>query len=73
MDGIRELLADICLVGAAVFSVAWVVFVNRGRLAQAGADAGSKLARAQELGITIWDESDLNRLIENAGNVDETK
>ena len=40
MDGIREFLTDICLVGAAVFSVAWVVLVNRGRLAQAGADAG---------------------------------
>ena len=35
MDGIRDLLTDICLVGAAVFSVAWVVLVNRGRLAQA--------------------------------------
>ena len=39
----------------------------------AGADAGSKLSRAQELGITIWDESDLERVINNAGNVDETK
>lgn len=37
----------------------------------AGADAGSKLARAQELGITIWDESDLERVIKNAGNVDD--
>ena len=35
MDGIREFLTDICLVGAAVSSVAWVVLVNRGRLAQA--------------------------------------
>ena len=39
----------------------------------AGSDAGSKLSRARELGITIWDESDLNRVIENTGNVDETK
>ncbi len=29
----------------------------------AGADAGSKLARAQELGITIWDENDFERAI----------
>lgn len=33
----------------------------------AGADAGSKLTKAQELGITIWDESDFERLIKNAG------
>lgn len=33
----------------------------------AGADAGSKLTKAQELGITIWDESDFERLIQNAG------
>ncbi|MBO4746315.1 MAG: NAD-dependent DNA ligase LigA [Alphaproteobacteria bacterium] len=33
----------------------------------AGADAGSKLTKAQELGITIWDESDLERVIKNAG------
>ncbi len=32
----------------------------------AGADAGSKLTKAQELGITIWDESDFERLIQNA-------
>lgn len=29
----------------------------------AGADAGSKLTRAQELGITIWDESDFESAI----------
>ena len=29
----------------------------------AGADAGSKLTRAQELGITIWDESDFENAI----------
>ena len=29
----------------------------------AGADAGSKLARAQELGITIWDENDFENAI----------
>ncbi|MBO7509088.1 MAG: NAD-dependent DNA ligase LigA [Alphaproteobacteria bacterium] len=33
----------------------------------AGADAGSKLARANELGITIWDESDLERVIKDSG------
>lgn len=31
----------------------------------AGADAGSKLARAQELGITIWGEEDFIRATEN--------
>ena len=31
----------------------------------AGADAGSKLTRAQELGITIWDESDFEKAINN--------
>lgn len=31
----------------------------------AGADAGSKLARAQELGVTIWGEEDFIRAIEN--------
>ena len=29
----------------------------------AGADAGSKLTRAEQLGITIWSESDLERVI----------
>ena len=31
----------------------------------AGADAGRKLTRAQELGITIWDESDFENAINN--------
>ena len=31
----------------------------------AGADAGSKLQKATELGITIWGESDLEKLIES--------
>ena len=45
VDGIRDLLTDICLVGAAVFSVAWVVLVNRGRLAQA-AEFVSRIPRS---------------------------
>ena len=39
----------------------------------AGSDAGSKLARANELGITIWDESELDRAISDAGLTDERK
>ena len=35
VDGIRDLLTDICLVGAAAFTVAWLVLVSRGRLARA--------------------------------------
>ena len=31
----------------------------------AGADAGSKLTKATELGITIWDENDFEKLIES--------
>lgn len=31
----------------------------------AGTDAGSKLARANELGITVWDEHDLEKLIDS--------
>lgn len=33
----------------------------------AGTDAGSKLKRATELGITIWGEDDFDRAIKNAG------
>ena len=33
-DGIRDLLTDICLVGAAATSVAWVLLINRGRMAR---------------------------------------
>ena len=36
----------------------------------AGAEAGSKLTRAQELGITIWDESEFERTIKNMGTTD---
>ena len=50
MDGIRDLLTDICLVGASVFSVAWVVLVNRGRLAQA-AEFVSRLPRS---GVAVF-------------------
>ena len=32
----------------------------------AGTDAGSKLARAQELGVTIWDQDDFENAIANA-------
>lgn len=39
----------------------------------AGADAGSKLTRAQELGITIWNESEFERAIKDAGIKDERK
>lgn len=39
----------------------------------AGTDAGSKLTRAQELGITIWDESEFERAIKNAGVTDGTR
>ena len=38
----------------------------------AGSDAGSKLSRAQELGITIWDESDMVRAIQTAGGANES-
>ena len=33
----------------------------------AGANAGSKLSKATEFGVTIWDESDLENLIKNSG------
>ncbi len=33
----------------------------------AGVDAGSKLTRAEQLGITIWSESDLERVINESG------
>jgi DNA ligase (NAD+) len=39
----------------------------------AGADAGSKLTRAQELGITIWDETEFERAIQDTGITDERK
>ena len=50
VDGIREFLAGFCLVGAAVFSVAWVVLVNRGRLAQA-AEFVSRIPRS---GVAVF-------------------
>lgn len=31
----------------------------------AGADAGSKLTKAREIGITVWDESDFEKLIQS--------
>ena len=45
VDGIRDLLTDICLVGAAATSVAWVVLINRGRMARA-ADRIAKTSRS---------------------------
>ena len=45
MDGIRDLLTDICLVGAAATSVAWVMLINRGRMARA-ADRIAKTSRS---------------------------
>ena len=39
----------------------------------AGADAGSKLKRATELGITIWSEDDFDRVIKDAGGADGTR
>ena len=32
----------------------------------AGADAGSKLTRAEQLGITIWSESDFDKIIQES-------
>ena len=42
---------------------------NKTDIVLAGTDAGSKLTRATELGITIWDESDFERVI-NANDTD---
>ena len=39
----------------------------------AGADAGSKLKRANELNITIWSEDDFERAIKDVGGVDGTR
>ena len=45
VDYIRDLLTDICLVGAAATSVAWVMLINRGRMARA-ADRIAKTSRS---------------------------
>ena len=45
MDRIRDLLTGICLVGAAATSVAWVLLINRGRMARA-ADRIAKTSRS---------------------------
>ena len=39
----------------------------------AGADAGSKLKRAMELGITIWNETDFERAMKEAGITNGTR
>ena len=39
----------------------------------AGADAGSKLKRANELGITIWSEEDFERAMADAGVANGTR
>ena len=39
----------------------------------AGADAGSKLKRATELGVTIWDEADFEHAIQEAGITNGTR
>ena len=45
VDYIRDLLTDICLIGAAATSVAWVLLINRGRMARA-ADRIAKTSRS---------------------------
>ena len=34
VDGVRDLLTDVCLVGVAVFSIAWLMLISRGRVAR---------------------------------------